>query len=320
MLRSPLAKACLLLVLTGGVLFPATGRSDEPTPVNVSGTWVGSYEYPAGDYRGPVEFSVTLVQAGNKLFGLSREPNTFGTSSLSSSSTESTAPWLHAYLSGTIDRDAGTVTLAKTYDGTGGYAHSVEYSGSVGGSGKSMTGTWDISGFSGGFSLSRTSHGGSRKLTGEYRGEYQYPEGAANPPVPFVMLLVSDGNGQVEGVIKEPNTFGRIAEPFLHAHFSGRITDGSIELTKLYDGTGGEAHPVQYRLTTGENGTLTGEWEIEGVWKGPLSLEKLKGKDAAPWLHEKVQGDGTYVIPPGQVAPVPGAEGLPYRGDAPIFF
>src|SRR5262245_28125325 len=88
------------------------------------------------------------------------------------------------------------------------------------------------------------------RLTGLWRGEYQYPQGGGQAPVRFELVLLQDGS-TVGGVIKEPNTFGSRPGPFLAAVFKGSFDAqaGKLTFKKTYDGTLGPNHDVEY---TGE--------------------------------------------------------------------
>ncbi|MEZ6066976.1 MAG: hypothetical protein R3B90_15020 [Planctomycetaceae bacterium] len=187
MRRFPVSAICLLLALlvtlTGGKVEAAKekGRRKENSQV-LTGTWLGAYDYPDG--RAGVQFSMTLVQQQGRVFGLIREINTFGVTQ---------TPWLHAYVEGKIDPESRQVTLTKTYDGTSGQSHAVAYTATLDEDGDKLTGTWDIDGYGGTFGVHKTSAGGSSRRDGVYRGEYSYPAGTDQSPVPFVLLLVSDG-------------------------------------------------------------------------------------------------------------------------------
>jgi hypothetical protein len=98
-----------------------------------SGKYVGSYEYP--NTTPPVSFNAIMVIENGRIIGMTREPKTFG---------EGDMPYLYADIVGTISSD-GTVKFVKTYDGTGGQTHSVNYEGKMDFRSKTITGTWSIS-------------------------------------------------------------------------------------------------------------------------------------------------------------------------------
>src|SRR5262245_16731853 len=85
---------------------------------DLSGTWQGLYSYPEA-YE-PVAFVAVLIDASGSLSGTTHERCSFE---------NIPGGYLYATLSG---RHAGSaVTFVKTYDGTGGWEHSVDYEGTV---------------------------------------------------------------------------------------------------------------------------------------------------------------------------------------------
>jgi len=117
----------------------------------LTGLWGGEYAYPKDSGQEPVKFTVVLIQDGNTVAGFMKEPNTFG---------KRNEPWLHAVFKGRLDQNAGKITFTKTYDGTAGEDHNVEYSGQVSEDGTKIEGTWTIKlegqpDFSGGFTLKK---------------------------------------------------------------------------------------------------------------------------------------------------------------------
>ena len=109
----------------------------------LSGVWQGSYGYT--DSRAPVSFILEATVADDRLSGTISEPNTFGTPGVA---------FLHAYVQGSIDGDV--VQFTKTYDGTGGQSHSVQYNGVVDRSNRQITGTWRLQGSGGQFTMTMT--------------------------------------------------------------------------------------------------------------------------------------------------------------------
>jgi hypothetical protein len=121
---------------------PASSREVGP----LTGVWEGRYEYPAETGQGPVTFTLVLIQDGGRVTGMIREPNTFG---------ERPDPWLHATFDGRYS--SRELSFTKTYDGTAGASHDVEYKGQITADGDSVErGTWTIPGsLSGTFMLRR---------------------------------------------------------------------------------------------------------------------------------------------------------------------
>lgn len=102
--------------------------------------WQGSYAYDDG--RPAVPFTATIIVNGGVVSGRITEPATFG---------DGTSPQLYANLSGSSD--GYSISFIKTYDGHGGQTHSVAYSGTISGDGRSMSGTWRLSNLSGTWSV-----------------------------------------------------------------------------------------------------------------------------------------------------------------------
>lgn len=113
---------------------------------NLTGVWHGLYSYPA--YREPVYFVATLIHSGTALSGTIHE---------SEKGVNGTPLTLYASVWGAM---AGTaVDFTKTYDGSGGWSHSVEYSGHLNGDATEIEGAWSFpSAWSGRFLMIRSSH------------------------------------------------------------------------------------------------------------------------------------------------------------------
>lgn len=92
-------------------------------------TWKGSYAYING--RAPVPFTLTLTTKGKGISGRIVEPASFGDGSTDT---------LIANIAGTSF--GYEVTFTKTYDGTGGQTHTVNYRGTI--DGKTMFGFWQV--------------------------------------------------------------------------------------------------------------------------------------------------------------------------------
>lgn len=122
------------------VACPAGAADDK-----LHGTWKGTYEYPDG---GPpaVEFEMRVAELGGKFAARTAEPNTFGENPTAN-------PRLYADCKGKFNANTNKVSWTKTYDGTDGQNHSVEYSGELSADGKTIEGTWTIEGLSGKFML-----------------------------------------------------------------------------------------------------------------------------------------------------------------------
>lgn len=111
-------------------------------------------------------------------------------------------------------------------------------------------------------------------LGGMWQGVYA---GGLNPrPVNFVMTLQVYGN-TCRGRIEEPNTFGHPSAPRLYANVECRLVVGRpprLVFRKVYDGTGGQSHSVDYDGEISLDGrSVTGTWRI-GTLSGGFSLIK----------------------------------------------
>lgn len=161
---TPIGAICLVAALQGapaeargqqGPLLKATDQPGQLTGparlrgvlAGLAGTWQGVYSYP-DQGRDPVAFTMTLEVRGDTCRGRSEEPNTFGAPSVT-----------HLYANVECQVVDGTLSprliFKKTYDGTGGQTHSVDYLGDLSPDSRSVTGTWRIGTQSGRFSLTK---------------------------------------------------------------------------------------------------------------------------------------------------------------------
>jgi uncharacterized caspase-like protein len=113
--------------------------------LRLAGKWTGEYSYPE-DAQAPVKFHLKLAQRGDQMVGSTKEPNTFG---------DASEPFLYATCKGKIDLETGKVSWTKTYDGTGGQSHSIEYTGTLSADGTKIEGEWDLQGTRGKFTLKK---------------------------------------------------------------------------------------------------------------------------------------------------------------------
>lgn len=98
---------------------------------DVTGVWHGLYSYDFA--QAPVYFVATLLAGSNWLSGTSHE---------ASEGSIGQALTLYATLEGSVAGD--NVDFIKSYDGSGGWSHSVPYSGSLSPDGLEIEGTWHI--------------------------------------------------------------------------------------------------------------------------------------------------------------------------------
>ncbi len=293
------------IALLLGLFAEAPGGAAAESPL--SGIWRGRFEYPEESRQPPVELRLVLLQQGERLLGVMQEENTFGTTD---------APRLHASVIGTYaptNPAGGALVLRKTYDGTSGAAHTVAYIGTYYEGTDSIVGLWTIPGdWSGLFQMQREPHTGEGPLAGVWSGKYRYPEEAAESPVPFLAVLVHQGEDGVRGWIREPNIFGAPGEPFLQAEATGTFDPHKqvLRLTKTYDGTAGQSHEVHYIGRLGENRQLEGTWQIPNSWGAGFRMAPVRGKLARHLLEERLEA------PPAAALRTPGSrefffEGLP---------
>jgi hypothetical protein len=109
--------------------------------------WNGTYYY-SQETNAPVPFSLELQIDGTSVRGRTSEPATFGNGK---------SPYLYATIFGTISGTPPRLTISfrKTYDGTGGVTHSVEYWGAISADWSSMSGYWQVGTNNGSFKATR---------------------------------------------------------------------------------------------------------------------------------------------------------------------
>jgi WD40 repeat protein len=118
----------------GSVAVPAVANNPTSVPGKaLASEWQGEYGYAPALKLPPVPFTWVLHLKGQAITGREDEVNTFG---------DKSAPKLGANLVGTIS--ASNVSIKKTYNGTGGVNHSVQYQGTISPDGRSMSGNWTI--------------------------------------------------------------------------------------------------------------------------------------------------------------------------------
>jgi len=113
-------------------------------------------------------------------------------------------------------------------------------------------------------------------LQGTWRGSYSYPD-AQKRQVEFIMTIRVEG-GTCQGRIEEPNTFGNPTVPWLYANTDCQLVLGRgpprLVFRKVYDGTGGQSHGVDYDGDVAADGrSVNGNWRI-GTQSGRFSLIK----------------------------------------------
>lgn len=258
-----------------GLLLACVVSPASAADVKLSGLWTGTYEYPAGSPQLPVPFEMRFAHAGEKFVARTSEPNSFGE--------DKTDENLFADCQGTYDLQTRKLTWTKTYDGTSNATHSVEYAGTLSEDGATIEGTWDISGFSGKFALTRAKTGPKAgMLQALWTGTYEYLADADQGAVKFGMTFAKVGNKFVART-SESNTFGDdpATNPKLFADCKGAYDpdSGKVTWTKTYDGTANVSHAVEYAGTLSEDGTrIDGTWTI-GEVSGKFTLKKARATD-----------------------------------------
>jgi len=132
-------------VLVVAFVFTSLALATAGRAGDLSGTWEGFYEY--GNGQPPVYFLMVIEHGGSNVSGSIMEVQTFGE--------QVSDGLLSANISG---RTTGpTVVFTKTYDGSGGVAHSVVYRGTLVKTDDGVSilaGTWETGGMQGGWMAS----------------------------------------------------------------------------------------------------------------------------------------------------------------------
>ena len=110
---------------------------------SLTGVWQGLYSYPGvGE---PTPFTATLIQFGDGFGGSTHEAAVIGRRRRGT---------LCAVVDG--QRNGQRVQFTKTYDGSAGWDHCVEYDGAMSADGVEIEGTWKVrGGLSGRFLMTR---------------------------------------------------------------------------------------------------------------------------------------------------------------------
>jgi hypothetical protein len=106
-------------------------RANEASKQSLTGVWHGLYSYRA--FKEPVYFVATIIDSGGFLSGSTHE----------SEIGETGAPLaLFASIEG--EKAGDVVRFIKRYDGSGGWEHGVDYTGTVAPDGNEIEGQWMI--------------------------------------------------------------------------------------------------------------------------------------------------------------------------------
>lgn len=107
--------------------------------------------------------------------------------------------------------------------------------------------------------------------TSLWSGQYGYSNGQAS--VPFTLTLHVATDGSLTGLTTEPATFGNGSSKALTADVSGSINGKRIHFKKIYDGSGGQNHAVEYSgMLSADGHTLSGTWKLDAL-AGSFSAE-----------------------------------------------
>jgi hypothetical protein len=117
-------------------------NSGQDTGASIDGAWNGLYFYPG--YPEPVRFVALLIDVGSRFSGSIHEY-------------EGIVSQKRILLHATVDgrRNATSVSFLKTYDGTGGWKHSVGYDGTLNADATEIEGQWYVDGARGRFIMVR---------------------------------------------------------------------------------------------------------------------------------------------------------------------
>jgi hypothetical protein len=115
---------------------------DERT--SLTGAWHGRYGYHPEHQEPPVSFTATLWEAGGFVTGVTEEAQLVS---------PAVSAVMRAMLNGV--RDGEFVRFEKTYDGTQGWDHTVDYGGEVSPDGLEIHGHWELQDWVGWFLMVR---------------------------------------------------------------------------------------------------------------------------------------------------------------------
>ena len=111
---------------------------------------------------------------------------------------------------------------------------------------------------------------------GAWKGYYYYNDGRIK--VEFTLDL-GMRDGRCVGRTSEPNTFGDRSATHLYGNIACQSLNvgpgGVFAFHKLYDGTGGVSHGVDYSgVMSADGNTVTGQWRI-GADTGQFSMTRV---------------------------------------------
>lgn len=127
-----LATCCQLVIVAGlclAIMFFLINSANAATP-NIAEKWHGFYFYAN---KKSVPFDMQIQVANGIVVGQTSEKIVSSNGSVNEK---------HAKISGNVQ--GKIISFIKTYDGNGGWSHSVEYRGDISADGTEMTGTWRL--------------------------------------------------------------------------------------------------------------------------------------------------------------------------------
>jgi len=103
-----------------------------------------------------------------------------------------------------------------------------------------------------------------RTLTGQWQGVYV--QGPDNQAIRFTADLTERNDGRIVGTMLESNMFGDNSSFWLFADVLGNVSGDTVRWAKVYDGTAGQSHSVQYEGRVSNGGRrITGSWTTGGL-------------------------------------------------------
>lgn len=110
-------------------------------------------------------------------------------------------------------------------------------------------------------SSTQTTPSSASPMLGTWDGTYSYSDN--KQLVAFKLTVTSTDGASFTGKIAEPATFGNGKTKYLFATINGEIHSGRLSFVKLYDGTGGINHYVNYQgLVNDASNGVQGNWTI----------------------------------------------------------
>jgi hypothetical protein len=112
-------------------------------------------------------------------------------------------------------------------------------------------------------------------LTGVWHGLYSYLAPAS--PIHFVATVISSGTF-IGGSTHEAVTGSRGAPLTIFAGIDGLCSGHAVSFRKVYDGTGGWIHHVDYEGILNADATeIEGQWTLPAGWKGRFLMIRSPG-------------------------------------------